>query len=78
MPGAYHHHVGFNVWSSRGGPVREPGSRGLESYEVVLPDADALDSARDRLEAAGAPLDATDDGLLTADPSGNRLLLTRA
>ena len=76
--GGYHHHVGFNVWSSRGGPVPEPGSRGLHSYEVVLPDAHALDSARDRLEAAGATLHASDSGFATADPSANRLLLTFA
>jgi hypothetical protein len=31
---------------------------------------------RGRVEAAGAPVEVTDAGVLTADPSGNHLLLS--
>jgi catechol 2,3-dioxygenase len=74
--GGYHHHIGFNVWSSRGGPRPAPGARGLESFEIVLPSADDVDEAHHRLAAAGAPVERSDGGVLAEDPSGNRLLLT--
>jgi catechol 2,3-dioxygenase len=74
--GGYHHHVGFNVWSSRGGPPPTPGSRGLRSYQVVLPESGDVEEVHDRLLAAGVPVGRSDEGVLTADPSGNRLVLT--
>jgi catechol 2,3-dioxygenase len=73
--GEYHHHVGMNAWQSRGGSAPEPGSLGLRSYEVLLPRADDVEAASERLEAAGAPVERSDGGVQTADPSGNRLLL---
>ena len=40
--GGYHHHLGLNTWHSAGSPPPPPGSIGLDSYEVIVPDADAL------------------------------------
>jgi catechol 2,3-dioxygenase len=34
----YHHHIGLNTWQGEGAPPPPPGSRGLEDFEVVLPD----------------------------------------
>ena len=51
--GAYHHHLGANVWQSRGGPAPAEGSRGLRSYEIVLPSAADVDEAERRLTSAG-------------------------
>jgi len=34
----YHHHVGLNTWQGAGAPPPPPGSRGLEHFELVLPD----------------------------------------
>jgi catechol 2,3-dioxygenase len=48
--GGYHHHVGANVWHQR---RERTGGPGLAWFEVVVPDADALASARDRLAASG-------------------------
>jgi catechol 2,3-dioxygenase len=48
--GGYHHHVGFNVWNGRSAPAS---GRGLDWFELVLPDGDAVDAAADRLAAAG-------------------------
>jgi catechol 2,3-dioxygenase len=76
--GGYHHHIGFNVWSSRGGPPPAPGTRGLRSYEVVLPDGGDVDEVHDRLLSAGLPAERSDGGVLASDPSGNRLLLRSA
>jgi catechol 2,3-dioxygenase len=76
--GEYHHHLGMNVWQSRGGPAPAPGSLGLRSYEVVLPDAAAVDAVHDRLLAAGAAAERSNGQVTTTDPSGNRVVLASA
>ena len=73
--GGYHHHVGVNTWASAGAPPPPPGALGLDRYELVLPDAAELDAVAARLEAAGVAVDQTPEGLLAADPSGNRVLI---
>jgi catechol 2,3-dioxygenase len=37
--GGYHHHIGLNTWQGEGAPAPPPGSRGLEDFELLLPDA---------------------------------------
>lgn len=72
--GGYHHHVAANVWSSRGrGPAPED-SAGLRSFEVMLPDANALDVVAARLEARGARSLRDERGLTAADPWGSTLV----
>ena len=74
--GGYHHHVGANVWESRGASPAPPGAATLRHATIVAPDA----AERDRLAAAvadtGQEPQAGEDGLLVRDPSGNTLLLT--
>ena len=36
----YHHHIGLNTWQGVGAPAPPPGSRGLEDFELFLPDAE--------------------------------------
>ena len=57
--GGYHHHVGLNVWTSREAAPPPQGSRGLVSFELVVPDA----GTRRRF------LDGADEGSL-AGPDG--------
>jgi catechol 2,3-dioxygenase len=33
--GGYHHHIGFNVWESRGGPPPAPGTTGLYHLAIL-------------------------------------------
>ena len=73
--GGYHHHVGMNTWQSAGAPPPPEGSLGLDRYELVLPDAAARDAVAERLRG-GAEVVRLDEGVLTTDPSGNRVLLT--
>src|SRR5215216_2019095 len=40
--GGYHHHLGMNVWHSRGGSPAGPDVAQLHSYTIVLPNEDAL------------------------------------
>ena len=74
--GGYHHHLGLNTWQSAGsGPVA-PGSVGLRSYEVVLPDRAELDRVLDRVREAGlSPASESADSAAVRDPSGNLVIL---
>ena len=76
--GGYHHHIGLNVWNSRGGSPPAPGAVGLRWYEVVLPDAAALGAVLSRVTTAGLAVETVGDGSLVRDPSGNGVLLRTA
>ena len=70
--GDYHHHVGLNTWNGRSGP-RE--GRGLDWFELVLPDRDSLEAVRERfvdtgVEVAAVEEDGTDEAFEVRDPDG--------
>jgi catechol 2,3-dioxygenase len=79
----YHHHValhypeeaGPGAWAGVGAPPPPPGARGLAHVTVRLRDEEALAEAQERLLSGGLPIAFGADGLRTADPSGNELLL---
>jgi catechol 2,3-dioxygenase len=73
--GGYHHHIGVNTWAGEGAPPPPPGSRGLRNYEIVLPDAEQLAGAEERLSGAGVDADLRDGAIELSDPSGNGVLL---
>ena len=75
--GGYHPHVGLNTWAGAGAPPPPPGARGLEWFEIVLPNENALAATRERL-AAVAAVDEEDGSLLSVDPSGNVVLVRSA
>ena len=72
--GGYHHHVGLNTWAGAGAPRPPAGARGLDRFELVLPDAASETAARDRLAAIGDVRD-EDGEALVEDPSGNAVLV---
>jgi catechol 2,3-dioxygenase len=72
--GGYHHHVGLNTWAGVGAAPPPDGALGLARFEVVVPDADAVSEAGERLAVAG-PVELVDEGVLAADPSGNAVLV---
>ena len=71
----YHHHVGANVWESRGAPPPPPGSAALRDATLRYPSAGARDAAAARAEALGSVPEPDGDDVLVRDPSGNRLRL---
>lgn len=80
--GGYHHHVGLNIWESRGGSAPPRGSTGLYHFAILYPSRGALADALRRLQAAGVPLEgAADHGVSEAlylrDPDGNGIELYR-
>jgi catechol 2,3-dioxygenase len=80
--GGYHHHIGLNVWHSRGGSPPPENSTGLFHVAIRYPDRRTLADALRRLIAAGVPLEgASDHGVSEAlylrDPDGNGVELYR-
>ena len=78
--GGYHHHIGLNVWESRGGAPPPPGSTGLYHFAILYPNRRELARALKRLLDHGVPIDgAADHGVSEAiylrDPDGNGIEL---
>ncbi len=76
--GGSHHHIGLNTWNGEHAPAPPAGAAGLRSFDVVLPDAAALDDVLSRVSGAGIAAVEAGGGTLVADPSGNHLLLRLA
>jgi catechol 2,3-dioxygenase len=72
--GGYHHHLGANVWNSRGAPPPPGGAAALRYFTVVLPDEGELERVA-RQFPDGEP-NPDGRGVLLTDPSQNKLLLT--
>ncbi|MBW3660392.1 MAG: VOC family protein [Gemmatimonadetes bacterium] len=80
--GGYHHHLGLNVWESRGGAPPPAGSTGLYHFAILYPTRAALADALRRLMDAGVPLEGASDhgvseSLYLRDPDGNGVELYR-
>ncbi|MBX2997306.1 MAG: VOC family protein [Caldilineaceae bacterium] len=73
--GGYHHHLGMNTWAGVGVPAPPDNTARLITYEIHLPDADALSATLERLRNAGVEPIQTGDGWLIHDPSQNGILL---
>jgi catechol 2,3-dioxygenase len=74
--GGYHHHIGMNIWESRGGAAPARGTTGLYHFAILYPTRAALADALRRVLDAGIALDgAADHGVSEAlylrDPDGN-------
>ena len=80
--GGYHHHIGLNTWSSRGGSPPPRGTTGLFHVAILYPTRAALADALRRLVEARVPLEGASDhgvseALYLSDPDGNGLELYR-
>lgn len=73
--GGYHHHVGANVWHSRGAPTAPAGIASLRHATIVLPSEADRDRVAARVADAGGEPQARDGGVFVRDPSGIALLL---
>jgi catechol 2,3-dioxygenase len=74
--GGYHHHIGANTWESLNGPPPPPGATGLDSFDLVLPSADAVKGLADAAANAGSATQQQDGAVSLAEPSGARVVLT--
>ncbi|MCF7803939.1 MAG: VOC family protein [Candidatus Marinimicrobia bacterium] len=74
--GGYHHHIGANVWNGRGAPSPPDGARGLQWFELLLPDKSSMREITARLEQHGIPFYEEDGDILVRDPSENTIRFT--
>jgi catechol 2,3-dioxygenase len=68
--GGYHHHIGANVWESRGRPQAPPGTARLLSATILCDSEPELEGV-----AARAGAEAHEGTVHLTDPSGNSLAL---
>jgi catechol 2,3-dioxygenase len=73
--GGYHHHVGSNIWNSRGAAPPPTDALGLDRYELVFSTASKLDQVLDRLKENSISFDEMSHGFKVKDPAGNQLVL---
>jgi catechol 2,3-dioxygenase len=74
--GGYHHHVGANVWHSRGAPTAPSGTAALRHATIFLSSEADRDLAAARVADAGGEPAVGDGGVLVRDPSGIALRLS--
>lgn len=80
--GGYHHHIGLNTWSSKGGTPPPEGHTGLFHTAFLYPNrAELADAVRRMIRAGYAVEGASDHGVSEAiyftDPDGNGVELYR-
>jgi catechol 2,3-dioxygenase len=80
--GGYHHHIGLNVWHSKGGGPAAPDTTGLYHFAILYPSRKELGRALKRLIDKNVTIDgASDHGVSEAiylrDPDGNGIELYR-
>ncbi|MFM6973913.1 MAG: VOC family protein [Agromyces sp.] len=75
--GGYHHHIGMNIWNSRGAGPRAA-RLGLGDVAIAVPSRADLDAVTERLTFRGATF--TDDGaqIVTSDPWGTQVTIALA
>jgi len=78
--GGYHHHVGLNIWNSRGAQPSSPDRAGLISFELKILDAKARQVLLERFHQAKAPLEAPTfpedpERMIVSDPDSIRILI---
>lgn len=73
--GGYHHHIGFNTWSSAGAPPPPADAAGMRYFSLRLPDSSALQALLDHLGQEEVPVTPENGGYRLNDPAGNRIVL---
>ena len=73
--GGYHHHLGLNIWHSRGAGPAPAGVAGLRFYTFELANAEAREAVVARVRAAGLTATEADNVIALQDPWQNTILL---
>lgn len=79
--GGYHHHVGANVWNSKGGSPAPDDTADLVYFQLLVPDAQAWQALLARAEAASVTIEQRDETsalLRDSDSIAVEVVLTRS
>ena len=74
--GGYHHHLGANIWNSRGAAARAENMTGLSDYTIRFNDAETLSTAVAKLDDLEINSEKRDGGVFLKDPWGIGLTLS--
>lgn len=74
--GGYHHHIGMNIWHSRGAGPAPAGYAGLRFFTIESPNEEARADVIGRLRAAGLDVGEHNGVVSILDPWHNTILLT--
>ncbi len=74
--GGYHHHLGANIWNSRGAGRRAEHMTGLSDYKIRFNDRQTLDRTVARLDQLEIASEKRDGGVFLKDPWGIGLTLS--
>lgn len=72
----YHHHLGLNIWNSKGASKSEEQTTGLDYFSMKVPDEAVKNEIKARLEEIGATVKVEDDHILTTDPAGIKVKIS--
>jgi catechol 2,3-dioxygenase len=70
------HVVAFNTWKGTNLPAAPANALGLQYFTVVLPSSEQLAHVVAQVQAAGLPTEASEHGLIVADPAQIKVVLT--
>jgi catechol 2,3-dioxygenase len=73
--GGYHHHIGVNMWNSRGAQPAPADSLGLVSYTILLAKQEARDDLLDHLNRQKQEIEKSGEDWVLKDPSQNEIML---
>ena len=73
--GGYHHHIGSNIWNSRGATPPPADALGLDHYELLFSSREKLNQTIVRLKKHDIALTETNSGVQVKDPAGNQIVL---
>ena len=73
--GGYHHHLGLNIWQSRGAGPAPAGTAGLRFFTLELPSEEARADVLARVKAAGLDYSDVAGAVAVRDPWQNVILL---
>ncbi|PDT15283.1 glyoxalase [Rhizobium sp. J15] len=74
--GGYHHHLGANIWNSRGAAARAENMTGLSDYTIRFNDAETLSKAVAKLDELEIKSEKRNGGVFLKDPWGIGLTLS--
>lgn len=74
--GGYHHHIGMNIWHSRGAGPAPVGFAGLRFFTIESPNEESRADVVARVRAAGLDVRERDGTTSIQDPWHNTILLT--
>jgi len=74
--GGYHHHLGANIWNSRGAGTRADNMTGLSDYKIRFNDQETLGKAVAKLDELEIKSEKRNGGFFLKDPWGIGLTLS--